>query len=187
MKLQPADVVISYNDKNDPFSIIKCWALGNRFDHVRMFFGEGYNKEPVFYESVGRGVILTSAYDCIGQKVVVMRLDTAYQSLLNSIIKEAWEIVTDEQSYYDYACYVNFIIPRLICTKLGIPIPIKYHRDPYMVCSEAVAEPFWRVNLEVLSKNIVPLPGDFFYLVNFMHFVCFAPIEESWFLDEGSI
>jgi hypothetical protein len=45
--------------------------------------------------------------------------------------------------------------------KFGIPMPSKYVRDQQMICSEAVAETFWRAGFLVLPQNVIPLPPDF--------------------------
>jgi hypothetical protein len=130
---------------------------------------------PVFYESVGRGVIFTDVRHSFDQKVVVMGidpdiLDFDLNNLRGQILQNAWDIATDAQSKYDYLSIPGFVILRLICEKLGIPLPLKYQRNGYMICSEAVAEPFWRASLNVVPLDIEPLPGDFVlkskYLIN---------------------
>jgi hypothetical protein len=30
-----------------------------------------------------------------------------------------------------------------------------------MICSEAVAEAFWRAGIDILPQDVIPLPGDF--------------------------
>lgn len=181
MKFLPADIILDINERHDPYSVIKRWVLGNPFEHVRMFYGSGIasTEIPLFYESVGRGVILTQAHDFIGKKVAVMRLDVGYQEAIPDIIGNAFHIATQIQSKYDYMCVPGIIIPRLICEKLGIPLPLKYQRNPLMVCSEAVAEPFWRAGVPILPQDIVPLPGDFF-TSPILHLVEYAPISKDW-------
>jgi len=57
---------------------------------------------------------------------------------------------------------VRYILPRLICEKLGLPVPLKWHRDPSHVCSEAVYEVFYRAHMvDILPRTPVPMPGDF--------------------------
>lgn len=180
MKLQPADIVVDINISMDPSSIIRRWALGNPYTHVRMFIGSEHGS-PFFYESVGRGVIMTNAHKALGKRVVVMRLEPRWFRLIDKVVREAWEISLDPQAVYDYQCIMRFIIPRLIFEKLGLPLPLKYHRDPFMVCSEAVAEPFWRTGIPVLKKEHVPLPGDFVLFSTILNEVIEGPIEESWF------
>lgn len=40
-------------------------------------------------------------------------------------------------------------------------MPSKYIRDAVMVCSEAVAEVFWRNGLDMVSGETILLPEDF--------------------------
>ncbi|GAH83609.1 unnamed protein product, partial [marine sediment metagenome] len=56
-----------------------------------------------------------------------------------------------------------FVLPRLICEKLGLPMPLSWHRDDRQICSEAVYEVFHRAELVdiLLSYCTPPLPGDF--------------------------
>jgi len=77
------------------------------------------------------------------------------------VLDEAIKLASDAQSYYDYLCIIRFVLPRLICEKLGLPMPMAWHRDPWHVCSEAVFEVFYRAGLEILRRDVVPLPGDF--------------------------
>jgi hypothetical protein len=176
-KLQPADVLVDINEENDLYSKLDRWALGSPYTHVRLFCGTPYaSMPPLFYESIPtKGATFTNAFDSLGQKVVVMRLRPEYQSHKPMVLTEACRIATDPQSRYDFACLPDYILPRLICDKLGIPVPLKYHRDPFMVCSEAVAEPFWRSGLEVLPLDVVPLPGDFVYALTY--FQCIDNFE----------
>jgi hypothetical protein len=164
-KLQPVDVCVDVNEDKDPYHVLERWALGNPYTHVRIYFGQltflGRPSGPLFYESRSRGVILTGCRQFIGQKMVVMRLKPQYNFYLDSIREQMFEIATDEQSFYDYLCIPTMALPRLLCEKLGIPLPLKYQRNPWMNCSEAGAEPFWQVNLEVLDSGVLPLPGDF--------------------------
>ena len=164
MKLEPSDVLVDVNTSKDLFHRIKRWLLGTPFTHVRLFYGRKLPHslgEPVFYESRDRGVMFTRARDFLGQRMVVMRLRPDYAGFKPIIHKAAWEIATDPQSAYDYWSIPGFLIPRLIFEKLGLPLPLKYQRNPYMVCSEAVAEAFWRAGLNVVSQEVEPLPGDF--------------------------
>lgn len=175
-KLQPTDILVDVNESTAIKSVIERWALGNPYTHVRMYFGHGEATmnppitpmfrfiHPMFYESVGRGVIFTDVRDSFGRKVEVMRLSEDiidYPVLVDRVLNSAWKIATDDQSKYDYMCIPNYIVIRLICEKLHIPLPLKYHRNPYMICSEAVAEVFWRSGIDVLPQSVLPLPGDF--------------------------
>jgi len=170
LKLEPGDILVNVNRRNDPFSKVKRWLAGP-YEHVFMYMGRlgllrgGHSSDlwnvPMLFESSGRGVVLQSLSNRY-QEVVVMRLKAeADRKRIPRVLDEAIKLASDSQSYYDYLCIVRFAIPRLICEKLGLPMPLKYHRDPWHICSEAVAEVFIRGGVELLYLEDVPLPGDF--------------------------
>ena len=116
---------------------------------------------PMLFESSGRGVALQSLSNRYGQQVVVLRLISEHGKIPR-VLEEAIKLASDNQAFYDYLCIVKFAIPRLICEKLGLPMPLKYHRDPWHICSEAVNEVFIRGGIpDLLYLEGVPLPGDF--------------------------
>ena len=169
-KLEPGDILVNVNDRNDPFSKVKRWLAGP-FEHVFMYMGKlglivnrrqrRILRFPLLFESYGRGVCLRSLSERYGQQVVVLRLISEH-SKIPRVLEEAIKLASDSQSYYDYLCIVRFAIPRLICEKLGLPMPLKYHRDPWHICSEAVNEVFIRGGIpDLLYLEGVPLPGDF--------------------------
>jgi len=169
-KLEPADILVNVNDRNDPFSRMKRWLAGP-YEHVFLYMGKlgllvnrrqrRILRFPMLFESYGRGVCLRSLSERYGQEVVVLRL-ISEQSKIPRVLEEAIKLASDSQSYYDYLCIVRFAIPRLICEKLGLPMPLKYHRDPWHICSEAVNEVFIRGGIpDLLYLEGVPLPGDF--------------------------
>lgn len=172
-KLEPADILVNVNDRKDPFSVIKRWLAGP-YSHVFLYLGKVgilINRRqrrilrfPLLFESSGRGVVIQSLSNRYGQQVVVMRLKSEYdRGRIPRVLEEAVRLASNPQSYYDYLCIVKYILPRLICEKLGLPMPLKYHRDPWHVCSEAVFEAFFRARLvDILSPYCLPpLPGDF--------------------------
>ncbi|MBA7667154.1 hypothetical protein ES703_75239 [subsurface metagenome] len=172
-KLEPADILVNINDRSDPYSLIKRWAVGP-YEHVFMYLGKigilvnrwqrRILRFPMLFESNGRGVVIQSLSNRYGQKVVVMRLKSEYdQRRIPRVLEEAVKLASDSQSYYDYLCIVKYILPRLICEKLSLPMPLKYHRDPWHVCSETQFEVFYRAKLvDILPSYCVPpLPGDF--------------------------
>jgi hypothetical protein len=184
MKLEPVDVLVCINNEQDPYSRLMRLALGSPYTHVMMFYWTPLaTMPPLFYEAIPtKGATFTNAYDYIGRTVMVMRLREAYNDLFKPIIlHNALEIAISSQTRYDFACVPGFILPRLISEKLGLPLPLKYHRDPFMVCSEAVAEPFWRANLEVLPRDVVPLPGDFTTAYYYFEYITIGNIAEDWF------
>jgi len=187
--LEPADIILSLNTRGDLFSRVKRWAIG-LFDHIFMYMGElgvikeGYSGEllnvPMLFESDGRGVVLGSLSSRYGEQVVVMRItelrlkprsrgiDKAFHmEHISKLLQEAIKLASDRQAYYDYFCVVHSIIPRIIYEKLGIPLELipgwlRYQRDPYQICSEAILEISTRAGIPFLRDDIVPLPGDFF-------------------------
>jgi len=170
-KLESGDILVQVNDRNDPFSRVKRWAAGP-YEHVFMYMGtlgllvnwrqRRILRVPMLFESYGRGVCLRSLSERYGQKVVVMRLKAeADRKKIPRVLEEAIKLASDRQSFYDYLCIVRFAIPRLIFEKLGLPMPLKYHRDPWHICSEAINEVFIRGGLDLLYLEDVPLPGDF--------------------------
>jgi hypothetical protein len=95
-----------------------------------------------------------------GNPVVVMRPLPMVDCL--ELPFTAFSIAAAEKSFYDYFCIVYNCVPRILKEKFPyLPVPIKYHRDIFMICSEAIAEIFWRNDIEVVSSDIVPLPIDF--------------------------
>jgi len=171
--LQPGDILVNVNDRKDLFSVIKRWASG-RYEHVFMYLGEvgilvsrrqpRILRFPMLFESNGRGVVIQSLSNRYGQKVVVLRLKSEHdRRRIPRVLEEAVKLASQPQSYYDYLCIIRFVLPRLICEKLGLPMPIKYHRDPWHICSEAVFEVFYRAKLVdiLLPFCTPPLPGDF--------------------------
>lgn len=171
-KLQSADILVNVNDRGDPYSIIKRWGVGP-YDHVFVYLGKlglftdrGQRRilrVPMMFESNGRGICLRLLSERYGERVVVMRLISEHdRRRIPYVLRAAIELASDDQAHYDYLCIVKYILPRLICEKLGLPLPLKYHRDPWRVCSEAAFEVFYRARLaDILPARIVPLPGDF--------------------------
>ncbi len=167
-KLEPADILVNVNDRNDPFSKVKRWLAGP-YEHVFLYLGaidfapldKPLLRVPMLFESYGRGAALRSLSERYGQQVVVLRL-ISEQSKIPRVLEEAIKLASEPSAYYDYLCIVRFVLPRLICEKLGIPMPLKYHRDPWHICSEALNEVFIRGGIpDLLYLESVPLPGDF--------------------------
>lgn len=171
-KLEPADILVNVNDRHDPFSIVKRWAIGP-YEHVFMYLGKVgifLNRRqgrilrfPMLFESNGRGVVIQSLSNHYGQKVVVMRLIAEHdRRRIPRVLEEAVKLASSPQSYYDYSSIPLHVIPRILNEKFGIPLPLKYHRDEKQICSEAVNEIFIRGGLpELLYLQDIPLPSDF--------------------------
>jgi uncharacterized protein YycO len=159
IKLQPGDVLMFVQEGNDWKSVIGRWGIG-RYGHVAMYLGNAFNVVPVMIESTGGGVEIHSLQYATGDLIKVMRPKAI--SEIDSIIKVAIDIASDPQSYYDYFCIIKNCLPRVFKEKFPwLPIPLQYHRDAAMICSELVAEIYWKAGINILPKDIVPLPGDF--------------------------
>ena len=167
--LNPSDILVNVNNRNDPFSKVKRWLVGP-YEHVFVYLGaidfapldKPPLRVPILFESSGRGVVLQSLSNRYGQEVVVLRLKAeADRKRIPRVLEEAIKLASDPQSYYDYLCIVRFVLPRLIFEKLGLPMPLKYQKDPWHICSEAVSEVFIRGGLDLLYLEDVPLPSDF--------------------------
>jgi len=169
-----ADILVNVNWRHDPYSEIKRWALASPYEHVFMYMGwvglqrsdhvSSYlSSVPMLFESNAQGVVLQNIHKRYGQEVVVMRLKSDHdRERITHVLDEAINLAGTPETVYDYFCIVRFILPRLICEKLGIPMPLAWHRNPLHVCSEAVFEIFYRAKLvDILPSWRVPLPGDF--------------------------
>jgi len=117
---------------------------------------------PMLFEANhDKGACLRMLSERYGEEVVVMRLKSEHdRRRIPWVLQAAIELASDTQSKYDYACIALNIIPRILHEKLGMPIPLKYHRNEQQICSEALNEVFIRGRLKLLYDD-VPLPGDF--------------------------
>jgi len=163
IKLQPCDVLIFVQEGHDISSVIGRWGIG-RYGHAAMYMGNAFGLVPVMIESTGGGVEIHSLQRSTGRLVKVMRpwLVTYDPDKRGLLIETAIEIASDPQSYYDFLGVVKNCLPRVLKEKFPfLPIPPQYQRDSAMICSELVAEIYWRSGFEVLPRDVVPLPGDF--------------------------
>jgi len=170
-KLEAVDVCVNINNRQDPLSSFKRWAMGSPYEHVFVNLGPmtlllatTLYVVPMLFESDGNGVIIEPLARRYRQMVVVMRLKSEYDRRRRwQVIEEAIKLAQDPQAQYDYRCISQYVLPRLLCQKLGLPIPLKYHRDRMMICSEAAFEVFYRAKVvDILRANCVPpMPGDF--------------------------
>ncbi|GAI73398.1 unnamed protein product, partial [marine sediment metagenome] len=167
LELEPGDILVNVNDRNDPYSVVKRWAVGP-YEHVFMYLGKVgilVNRQqrrilrfPMLFESNGRGVVIQSLSNRYGQKVVVMRLKSEHdRRRIPRILEEGVKLASDAQSNYDYLCIIRFVLPRIIFEKLQLPMPLSWHRDDRQICSEAVYEVFHRAKLvDILLPYCTP-------------------------------
>jgi len=161
IELQACDVLVCLNNRQDTFSKIKRWAMG-RYEHVEMYLGVGFTDIPLLVESDNRGVVIQNVAHQDGRRVVVMRPNLTKKEI-KMLIKKAVEVASDNKASYDWFGALRYAALRVLREKFGIKRPLihKYKRDPKMICSEAVAEFFWRSGIDVLPQDIVPIPADF--------------------------
>jgi hypothetical protein len=184
-KLKPCDILINIDTSDDWLSRVERWLLESPFTHVFMYLGRvhigpiGSVTFPMIFESSGRGCQLLSVYNHINEEVLVMRPYS--HETQDEIIYQAVNLASDLQAYYDYYCIAKFVIPQAILRKLGLErfIPLAYQRDARMICSEACAEVFWRAGIDILPKDVIPLPGDFAYSP-ILELVKEGKLSEEW-------
>jgi len=167
-KLQPCDVLLFYNEYTDVWNKIYRWGLESPYTHVLMYLGQWAISRPstgsevtipMIYESVGRGVITRPPFSYVGDKMMILRPyinDTQREQIVNNALDIAFAL----NSYYDYLTFGNLAV-ILALQKLHLHIPLAYQRNSSMICTECVAEPFWRAGLYPVSPNRAPIPSDF--------------------------
>ena len=159
-KLQPCDVLLFKVKGSGILAWLETVFVG-AISHVSLYLGEALGGYLVF-ESNLRGASLVDLESEKGRKVKVMRPIQISAGQKQLIISKARGLASEERAYYDYPVILLSCIPRILKTKFPfLPIPVKYCRDVKVICSEGVAECFWRSYLPVLPKDIVPLPIDF--------------------------
>lgn len=171
-ELKPGDILVTTITGNGLWDKLRRACVG-KYGHVFLYLGQMgffFNRRqgrilrfPMIFESYGRGVCLRLLSERWGEEVVVMRLRLAVsRRRIPSVITEALTLASDESARYDYWCITRYVLPRIICKKLHLPLPLSWHRDPSQICSEAVYEACFRGGIEgILPPGIVPLPGDF--------------------------
>ncbi len=158
VRLQPLDIIV-FELGNSLWDKIEKRALGNPYGHVGMFLGGTWTE---FYEAAARGVLITPIQAQFGRKCVIMRPDKDFVGdKSDQVLENAMAIAGNYDAYYGFGDIQWFVLPRIFLEKLHLPIPLKYHRNKFMICSEAVAEAFWRADLNILPQNVIPMPADY--------------------------
>jgi hypothetical protein len=162
-KLEIGDIFVYVDEGKGFTSRISRWAIG-RYNHVSMYIGKGFGEVPFVFESNGRGASIVSLQHQTGRLVTVMRPIIKR----GTVIDNAITLASDPKSYYDYFAYVHDCLPRVLWEKFPfLPIKPEYIRDATLICSEAIAECYWRAGIEILPQlvegdaKVIPLPGDF--------------------------
>jgi hypothetical protein len=164
-KLEPCDIFLHETEGNGFIPTLSRWAIGP-YGHVSMFvgdcnIGEGFNKVPLVFQSIEKGAGLYSLESMTGELVLVLRPQiNSYQELW--VISNSIDIASCPKSFYDYPGIIRYCMPRVLHEKFPwLPITVFYYRGVTLICSEAIAECFWRASIEILPQTTVPLPGDF--------------------------
>jgi len=160
IEVKSGDVLVCVNNRNDLFSKIKRWAMGP-YEHVESYIGNGLYGIPLLVESDNRGVVLQNIAHQDGRRVMVMRPIRNVRR--KDLVSQAVIIASDSKSDYDWTGGLKLAAFRVLREKFGIKRPLLrvYERDKKMICSEAIAELFWRSDIPVLPDNVVPIPADF--------------------------
>lgn len=151
MKLQSCDVLVEYDGAGKN---LFRWVIGNRRTHVTMYTGGG-----VIAESVSTGPQYTYASDKYGWRMTVVRFPVE-ESL---VLAEADNIISKEKAPYGWLDLPGEAQHLLVRKFLGIDISFLYIRDKMYLCSEFIAECFWRAKVAAfpLPTNKRPLPEHF--------------------------
>ena len=64
--LEPVDILVNLIVGNDPYSVVKRWALGSPYSHVFMYLGA---RIPMLFESNGQGVVIQALSSRYGQEM----------------------------------------------------------------------------------------------------------------------
>lgn len=192
-KLQAGDILVNVNDRRNPYHSLKRWLIGP-YDHVFAYLGEIWLDTPggeygssfnMMVESNGRGVTLRNINERYGNKVVVMRLLPEYQNddILSKIRRTAIILASSEQAYYDYFAVVQYVIPQAILQKLHLEklIPLSWHRDKRMICSEAIFEIYYNAGIKDILPQSIGLKNFnvvLEFLVTWSIFIGEDPIEK---------
>ncbi len=159
ISLSPCDILVSDRVPSTVFEKAEALWLGNRNTHVRMYYGS-VSKTRVFYEAAGRGVLLTEFADCTDTVIAVRPIITNAQS--KRVRATAFEIATDTNSWYDFEGLLTSVPMAAMLRRFGIARP--YNRNGKYLCTEAVAECFWRNQIDIgVPQDRWPLPADFLY------------------------
>ena len=162
MKLEPGDILVNVNTRQDLKSKIMRAASGE-YEHVFIYVGKVFNS-PFLFESSTRGVCYKALSSRYGQCVEVLRPQLTKEDK-EEVIKTSIEIGSLDTSSYDYKDIFIYAIPRILYRKfpsLQEHFPM-YVNDKQFICSEAVAECFYRNGYEIVPSNVIPLPEDFVY------------------------
>lgn len=163
MELNSGDVICFISPGKSFTDKLFTWALDSDVTHVGMYYGEEDGVRLV-YESTQDGVNLNDLDDYDGRDIVVVRVNGVNGRKFK---RTMMVIQSDPECQYGWDDIFASLIPYLICKKLGLKPLTRFLRNKLMVCSNAVAEVFWRNGLLVndipgyYDDQPPPLPADF--------------------------
>lgn len=155
---QPGDILLLHGG-DSPFDRLEKWALSSPFVHCMIYWMETKRGLSLIIESVGKGVVIRPLLHYEGRKLRWLRHRDSDAG--PRAAKAAERIADRADSFYDYRAITRWVLPRLICQKLGLPMPLSWHRNRYFLCSELVAEAYLEAGYPLVPDDTVPLPGDF--------------------------
>ena len=158
-KLQPCDILLFKVEGEGVLPWLEREFVGG-YSHVSMYLGPAFG-DYFEIESNLRGASLVSLSSEKGRLVKVMR-PTITAAQKEMVISNAIKLTSTERAFYDYPVIVMSCVPSVLKMKLPwLPIPVSYCRDIWVICSEVIAECYWRAYIIILPKDVVPLPVDF--------------------------
>ncbi len=158
--LEPLDIGICRIKPQSLYQHAMVWALDSPFTHVLLYLGElAIPGRQLLYESVGRGIVLSPPAAYYGREMVWVRPQMS-PIVRDHVLRAALDLLCSGESFYDYVQGGKAGL-SLILQRLHLPVPLSYQRDGLYICSEAVAEPFWRSGVPILPPDRCPLPADF--------------------------
>lgn len=181
IQLKPCDILLYVQEGKSLPAVLVRWAAG-RYHHASLYIGGDFGQIPsspgqppipLIAESAGRGARFTNLSAHTGRLVTVLRPQLNHSRTDKwAIIAQAIMLVSKPTSYYDFLTIARSFIPRLLWQRFPfLPINPYYVRDSMFICTELVAECFWRVCIDVLPENVCPMPKDF--------------LDSKWLVKQG--
>lgn len=162
-RFKPGDNILM-SDKGQRLNLImklKRWLLGNKWDHIAIFFTYTKRGLPLKIESDGKeSVIIRSLFVDKGRWIRILRFKNKAEA--EATVKRAENLADNPASWYDFWDIARFVIPRLICYKLfGRRFSFGYKHNSSFICSEFVNEADGMI---ISEEQGPPLPDDFNYI-----------------------
>ena len=165
MILQPADIILDYNDRSSFTDIVAKWGLNSPYTHSSLYLGASSqtNFVPAVLEALADGAHCRPISGKKGQRVAVIHVPWLTPMQRARVVVEA--LALDGSHAYDYDDLLSVAINCLLNRGL-LKLHLPYRRDVRFICSECTAEPFWRAGIMILPMDREPLPPDFLKVGN---------------------